>query len=88
MNRAALSFAILLIGCATAHAQYGVPNRSGTRVEGGFQGNYNGSRFNDQTFQRNYNQYNPDGNTTVLVPRGGPSPSRGNSIYIQNPPAR
>ncbi len=88
MNYIAAALAILAICGTGAHAQNqsGISNRSGTRVEGGFQGNYNGSRFNDPTYQRNYNEYHPDPNTTVLVPRGGPSPSRGGPIYIPNQP--
>lgn len=90
MTRIPLVLMVSMICTTTAHAQaqYGIPNRSGTRVEGGFQGNYNGSRWSDPTYQRNYNEYHPDPNTTVLVPRGGPSPSRGGPIYIPNPPTR
>ena len=86
MNRAALILVFLTIGGAAAHAQqqYGIPSRSGVRVEGGYQGNDSSSRFNDPSYQRNYNEYHPDPNTTVLVPRGGPSPSSGGPIYIPN----
>ena len=86
--RKILLSAMLLAAVVTNAAAQGVPNRSGVRVQG--DGGYvvipgSSGYTSAQQFRRDWNVQSPDGQTTVLTPRGGSYPPgrRPRNIYIR-----